>query len=325
MSRDLLLGLDGGGSKTILACVDRQGSIVALRHGTALDPMADPDWPTRFADLLASLQDLLPDVRRAVLGLPFHGEVEAISRQQNAVVASLLGMPCEVLNDVHVAFEGALAGKPGVLALAGTGSMGWAGDGRDRHIRVGGWGDLLGDEGSAHWVGREALSQMTQALDGRSADKVFADALLASLRIGEAEVIGWSYLNSSRRSDVAALAEVVDDLAETGNATALTILARAADYLIDHVRAAARRIGTPQPLVWSHAGGLFRSATVLRLMTEALGAPVAPDLPPIGGAILRAARQSGWTTDDPAWRARLAASFAATIRPGGFRHSGSVA
>ncbi len=110
---------------------------------------------------LAALVDVGP-VDAAVLGLPYFSEVPAISARQSAVAVAALGAGACVMNDVAVAFEGALGGDEGVLVLAGTGSMGWA-RGPAGVVRVGGWGDVFGDEGSAFWIGREALALVSRA------------------------------------------------------------------------------------------------------------------------------------------------------------------
>ena len=132
MSRDSVLGLDGGGSKTILALASRDGSIAALHRGAGLDPHDNPDWRDDLAGMVRAIGPRSAELRRAVLGLSCHTEAKAVSDTQTAWVDSLFAVPSHVLNDVHVAFEGALAGRAGVLALAGTGSMAWAATGGDR-------------------------------------------------------------------------------------------------------------------------------------------------------------------------------------------------
>ncbi len=316
MSRDLVLGLDGGGSKTVVAVADRDGAVRALHHGPGLDPLGNPQWRRDLAALVAATGTGPGDLRRAVLGLSCHAEIEAVSDAQREAAGRLFDIEPDVLNDVHVAFEGALAGRAGVLSLAGTGSMAWAGDGRGLHRRAGGWGDLIGDEGSGYWIGREALSDVTRAVDGRSDDAAFARSLLEHIGLDRHGLLAWVHGLPNRRSGIAALAVAVDRLSEARDPTAARLMARAADELSRQVRAAWRLIGSPEPMVWSFAGGVFTSAAVMRGMVAGLGPPAPPQLPPVGGAILEAARRSGWTTD-AAWRNRLAAALSAAIRPGG--------
>ncbi len=182
---DRVLGIDGGGTKTDVALVDRSGRVLSRMRTEGLDPTGETDWEAVLDGLAA---DLGP-VGSVVLGLPYHGEIAEVSQKQAQVAARVFGAGARVLNDVEVAFDGALAGEEGVLILAGTGSMAWARGPLGMH-RVGGWGDLFGDEGSAFWIGREALGRASQALDGRRGDRGFATALLA--RIGVApEAAAW--------------------------------------------------------------------------------------------------------------------------------------
>ncbi len=306
---DLVLGLDGGGTKTVLAVADRGGALRRFSIGPTLDPFAQPRWPDLLAGMIEPL-GTVSQVGGAALGLPCHGEVLDLSRRQAETAARLLPRPHEVVNDVQTGFDGALAGRPGVLLLAGTGSMAWAGDGV-REIRVGGWGEAFGDEGSAHWIGREALGTATRSLDGRGYALPFAQALLAGLGLRADELVGWCLGQAGRRTAIAGVARVVDALAEAGDGVATALLSRAARHLADHADAAATRLGLPRGFTWSYAGGVFRSATVLRRTAEALGRPPAPPrLPPVGGALLRAARLAGWTADD-GWIDRLAGALAA--------------
>jgi N-acetylglucosamine kinase-like BadF-type ATPase len=250
-----------------------------------------------------------------VLGLPAYGEMAAVSAAQEQAATALLPHPPLIENDVHVAFDGAFAGAAGVLILAGTGSMAWGGDGAEHYVRVGGWGEAFGDDGSAWWIGHEAVSLTSRVLDGRLSGSGFAEGILAAIGLtsqdAHAGLLGWYHGLAHPRAQVAALAGRVDELAERGDAIAGALLADAVAHLAAHVEAASRRLGVVQP-AWSYAGGVFCSRTVMRLMIERLGRPQPPLLPPVGGALWRAAREAGWRTD-AAWIGRLAASL---NRPG---------
>jgi N-acetylglucosamine kinase-like BadF-type ATPase len=317
----LVLGLDGGGSKTLLAMAGRDGAARLLAWGGGINPLDDADWRDRLAGVLAAAAPVLARVRQATLGLPAYGEVAAVSAAQQAAVAALLAVPTLIENDVQIAFEAAFTDRPGVLMLAGTGSMAWGGDGDGNSVRVGGWGDGFGDEGSAWWIGHAAIALTSRVLDGRRDGRDFADAILTAVGLERDDphgaLIGWYYGLAQRRAEVARLGRVVDELAERGDALAAALLGEAADHLAQHVEAAGRRLGIAGPLAWSFAGGVFASRTMLRLLNQRLGTPPQPPLlPPIGGALWRAARAAGWRTE-AGWIARLAASIAAWPPAGG--------
>ncbi|HTO30988.1 MAG TPA: BadF/BadG/BcrA/BcrD ATPase family protein [Pararhizobium sp.] len=287
----VVLGLDSGGTKTLAAIADQSGQLLRQWTGPGFDPMAGDQWVEHLrtvADVLGEGQS----VAAVVLGLPLHGEVEAISERQRAVAASVFECPQLVLNDVEVACDGAFAGEDGVLVLAGTGSMAWAKVG-GKSFRSGGWGDAFGDEGSAYWIGRQALSMATQALDGRRDAPEFAAAILAACGIEQGQLIAWAYGQDNARAGFADLARTVDALADADDATAIEILTEAARFLADLGLAARHTFGQPS-LAWSHAGSVFRSRLIRDELERRLGPPAAPKLPPVGGALWRAAALAGW-------------------------------
>ena len=305
-----VLGLDSGGTKTIAAVADRSGRVVARVSGEGLDPTAGDGWEVRLAGLVAPLGP----VDAATLGMPFHGEIPEISARQISVATALFGASVQVLNDVAVGFEGALAGRDGVLILAGTGSMAWA-RGPLGTVRTGGWGDVFGDEGSAFWIGREALGMVSRHLDGRNPSAAFAQGVLGRLGIAGSDLIGWTYRQDHLRAGIAAVAVHVSDLADHGDAEARRLMQRAAAHLSELGRAAAEASGTGAPLLWSVAGGVFRDATLSGAVTALMASdPVPPRLPPVGGAILSAARAAGWAADD-AFITRLNRSLIAQTPP----------
>lgn len=327
MSEPLVLGLDGGGSKTLMALAARDGRVTRVLTSDGINPLDAAHWREPLDAMFERLRVELRKLDGAALGMPGYGEVPHVSAAQAAAVGSRLGCPHSLHNDVEMAFDGAFLGQPGVLILAGTGSMAWAqAQGSGPHeggahsggppIRVGGWGSAIGDEGSAFWIGREAIARTTRALDGRLAAPEFAEAMLAAMRLPATEapaaLLGWYHSRPHIRSAVAALATTVDALAAGGDVTARSVMLQAAHHLSDHVEAARRRIGQPDA-AWSYAGGVFASAVVCDSMAMRLGtAPRPAILPPIGGALWRAACQAGWSVD-AAWVARLAASLAASV------------
>ncbi|MBV1833599.1 N-acetylglucosamine kinase [Novacetimonas pomaceti] len=309
-----ILALDSGGTKTLLLVVDRNANIVSARRGTGSNPFDQPRWREVLAELLA---DVPAHVAGAAFGLAGYGESVTITARQDAAVHEILGLPTDryiVRNDVEMACTGAFAGAPGVLILSGTGSMAWAMDETGRNLRVGGWGPLFGDEGSAFWIGREALSLLTQALDGRDGDAhPFIAPMCRSMNLptspaaAGAALLEWYGGLSHERSAVAALAHGVCEMAMNGNEQACRILDRAARHLARHVTVARRGLSRPE-LPWSHTGGTFNNPYLRQAMTRLCGQPQPPRLPPIGGGILRAARQAGWATDAP-WTDHLASAL----------------
>lgn len=293
-----VMGLDSGGSKTLLALADSNGRLCLLRKGQSLDPQADKQWPDAFAALLQSVGPALATVSDAVLGLPRYGESAEESRQQESTVAALLPFAATIENDVRIAFDGALPNRAGVLILAGTGSMAWASHHQalSEHIRVGGWGEDIGDEGSAYWIGNQGIIAACRHLDGRSYAPALTLCVCQQFDISAENLIEHYFsLGASRRKSVAALAQAIAALAEAGDLPAQQILRQAAQQLAEHLLTAWRRIDGQKNIIWSYAGGVFSSPLLRSYVTELVGnSPVSPLLPPVGGALLRAAQQAGW-------------------------------
>ncbi|MFW7268959.1 BadF/BadG/BcrA/BcrD ATPase family protein [Gluconacetobacter sp. Hr-1-5] len=303
-----LLAMDGGGSKTLLVLIDRDAAVLDVRRAGGTNPFDRPDWREEMAGLLA---DLPGGIVAAGFGMAGYGGSPAISALQDDMLAEWGRCPYVVRNDVDIACAGAFGGGPGILLLAGTGSMVWAADPAGRALRVGGWGHLFGDEGSAFWIGREALGTLTRALDGREPEAASFVAPFCRF-MGfpddpagiDSALLDWYGGLRHARSAVAALTQGVDSLAAAGNGPAQRIVEQAAAHLARHVDAARRRLQRPD-LSWCDAGGAFRNASLRRAVIDMCGVPVAPLLPPVGGAALLAARRAGWDPD-AAWIARLA-------------------
>lgn len=305
----LVLSVDSGGTKTVAAMVAPDASIVSLKHLPSLDPTADGDWAAEIAALAATVGDA--NLQASAFGLPFHGEVDEYTEAQIAAVRLHFPQNPLVENDVRIAFDGAFACGAGALILAGTGSMAWASLGKtdSPHVRIGGWGDIFGDEGSAYWLGREVLTLLSRHIDGREPSPVFAEQMFAAMGIQPDRLMAWCYGLESRRAGIAGLARHVSTLAADGDEVAGRLLERAADELSEQLTVAWRRCGGSSTVRWSYAGGVFNAAAILDQMTLRLGtSPSSPRLPPVGGAALRAARLAGWAVDD-AWVDRLGESL----------------
>lgn len=310
---DFILGLDGGGTKTLLTLANRHGQVVYQRQMAGIGPIENSAWQETLACLLTAVSSAPGRIVFGVFGLPSYGEMPGIGNAQEEAVARLSFFPYDIINDVHAAFDGAFTGNPGTLLLAGTGSMVWAEDEAGTTIHVGGWGHGFGDEGSAFWIGHTAITAFSHCLDGRAEDAVFVEAMAFILALPAtnraAALSDWYYGKADARVKVAALARAIDSLANSGNATAKTILQQAADHLSRHVRAAWRLLPSLPTKGWSAVGSVMNSRHIIVHLEENLEtSPLPPALPPVGGALWRAATNAGWQVDT-AWIETLRAEL----------------
>lgn len=310
MSEELVLGIDGGGSKVLIALANKSGRIVRSSRGRGVNPMDNPDWHRELE------QQLLPfrnetGLMAIAAALPAYGEVAHFSQLQRSAIESVFpNVRQQVLNDVDAAHLGAFAGAPGILILSGTGSMAWARNDKGQSARTGGWGDVIGDEGSSHWIGRRALNLVSQSLDGRTSATTLANALLVHLGIDVADPMnglgGWVSSLSKPRADIAAISSLVDQVAQDGDEGAIRLIVQAADELAKHHCAIASHCSAEAP--WTYAGGTFSSRLLLEALEWRIGTPpTIPKLPPIGGALLAAAKLLNWPLNE-GWFGQVAAT-----------------
>ncbi|MFE8872583.1 BadF/BadG/BcrA/BcrD ATPase family protein [Acetobacter persici] len=304
-----ILAVDGGGTKTLAVRVGPDASVQAQQITRGCNPFDQPDWQSILTDLVSPLTS---GVQAAAFGIAGYGENRETGRQLQAHVQQLFpATPASLTNDVDMACIGAFAGGAGVLLLSGTGSMAWASDGAGQTARVGGWGPVFGDEGSAYWIGRKALQRVCQAMDGRAPEaQSFARQICAAMNWPDANpaaldaLLGWYNQQDRPRPAIAHCAWLIDDMAEAGCPEARALITQAAQHLAVLVQTARTRF-SDHDLPWSYAGSVFKSALLRTTLTDLCGAPQPPRLPPVGGGLVQAARLAGWPVDAE-WIARLA-------------------
>jgi N-acetylglucosamine kinase len=195
-------------------------------------------------------------------------------------------------SDAEVALWGALPDGEGVAVVAGTGSIALAREAaHGRQARSGGYGYLLGDDGSAFWIGREAARMVLAAAEGRGPPTHLSGLLAPAARLNPRQL--------------ASLAPTVSQVAAEGDPIARDILARAGQALSALAIAAARGVWPEvpaQPLKVATCGGVWQAGQpLLGPFQEALrkGLPgatvVQPTLKPVGGALLLACRRAAGT------------------------------
>lgn len=305
-----VLGVDGGGSKTIAILVDQKGQVTSIANGGGINPLDQVNWQAVARSVMDVIRESLDAVEFACFGAPGYGEIPAITAIQDEFFKNYFPGLAIVENDVRLAFDGAFLTDPGILLLVGTGSMAWASDG-DRHERIGGWSEIYGDEGSGFWIGREALSIVTRHLDGRLEAPELCAALLRKLSICGAranqQLFDWAYSSAHRRSTIAGLAELVNTQATAGDPVAQKLMDRACLLQAEHIIAARKIFGDDMP--WTITGGVGKSLYVQQRLKTLVGTQSDRHLPPVGGAAWRAAQAAGWAPDQ-SWIRQLRISLA---------------
>ena len=329
-SAELFLGVDGGGTKTALCLVTGDGTLAAeLRAPSVYSFGAATQLVTEV--LVPAVRDVCaragcgPDeIRYAFFGLPGYGESSADQPALDRAPHTSLGHDrYRCGNDMVCGWAGSLAGADGINVVSGTGSIAY-GERAGRQARVGGWGELFGDEGSAYWIAVQGLNVFSRMSDGRQAPgplhAVLSEHLGLSTDLDLVDVV----LNrwGGRRSAIAALAPVVVRAADAGDQDAAAILDAAAAELAGLVFGTRDRLGyrPDEPVSVSWSGGAFaaeRLRTAFRrqvLARHPHDRLTEPRLTPVLGAALYAARLAGRPLVDAAV-ARLAAQQPARSIP----------
>lgn len=313
----MFLGVDGGGTKTAYAIVDAQGRLRASKVGATINHLADGLDAAR-ARLTEGLEAALAqaaanhrDVAYAFVGLPAYGEDGDMRAALDALPAAVLERGrYDCGNDMVCSWAGSLACADGISVIAGTGSMAY-GEYRGRQARCGGWGELIGDEGSAYWIAREGMNLFSRMSDGRIARGPLHRLVRERLALdNDLHLCSRIYgARADRRDAFAQFARLVHEAAQSGDAGAAAIFVRGARELVDCVVATHRALGVPADGIVpvSHSGGVFDNAPAMvdAFRAGIAAAPVgleyrAPRFPPAVGAALYAARLAGSPLSDAA-------------------------
>ncbi len=258
-----VLGIDAGGTKTVCLLADEHGSILSEGRGGGanLHTSGELEVEKVLHEVMEAAigdRDIMPAaVCLGIAGVDREDEartVRAIMRRighKSRIV---------VVNDALVALVAGAGNAPGIVIIAGTGSIVYGRNARFEAARAGGWGHIIGDEGSGYWIGREALAAIMREVDGRGPDTRLTDAVLAHFGIADTSRLPRIvYDRELPRMSVAALGPIVAQARELGDVVAAGILERAADELLLAARSVTTRLemrGDEFDFVL--AGGVFR-------------------------------------------------------------------
>ena len=309
-----VLGIDAGGTKTVCLFADDTGTIIAeaRRGGANLQAAGELHVEKVLHDVMEeAIGDR--DVRPEAICLGIAG----VDRpDDSAVVRGIMrriGYKARVVvvNDALVALEAGAPGQPGVVVISGTGSICYGRNAKKQAARSGGWGYVLGDEGSGYWIGRAALRAVLRQSDHRGPDTMLSTLLLDHFDIERAqELIHEVYHTNLRPSAIGSLAQCVQAAFTQGDAVAIGILRGAADELESSALSVARRLGMiGQPFSYILAGGIFRAVPWLEQELERrlpVSSPVSTvrllDREPACGAVTLALQEARGGAEIPAYK-----------------------
>jgi len=302
---ELLLAVDGGGTKTQAVVADLEGKVLA-RGLAPSSTVHNVGFEQSCLALTTAIEGALVNVlgpqarsegkvwRAARIAAACFGLAGIDSPEDEAEVSrwvreQAITSRFAVVNDSELILAGGTPEGWGVALVGGTGSVCLGRTREGRTVRVGGWGPIIGDEGSGYQIAVSALHRVTQTADGRAQAKALLEAVLRHWSLKDAlGLIRHVHAETTTPSEIAGLASVVLDLATRGDAEAKVIVDEAACELARHVQAVVRKLGVTKPPL-ALSGGLLRASlrqAVLSKIESDVGPVNYVTDPPLGGVVL---------------------------------------
>ncbi len=258
-----VLGIDAGGTKTVCLLADETGAILAEGRG----PGANLHTAGKLAVekvLHEAMEAAIGD--RAITPAAICLGIAGVDREDEArtvrAIMRRIGFKSRVLvvNDALIGLVAGARDEPGVAINAGTGSIVYGRNANGEAARAGGWGHMIGDEGSGYWIGRESLAAVMRAADGRGPETHLTAEILTHFGVDdESRLPRIVYDRELPRVSVAALGPIVQRVAGLGDAVATRILERAAEELVLAAQSVVTRLEMRgDAFTFYLAGGVFR-------------------------------------------------------------------
>ncbi|MDZ7331840.1 MAG: hypothetical protein ONB13_02295 [candidate division KSB1 bacterium] len=244
-----VIGVDGGGTKTNFVLIDSLGNIIASAKGESTNYQVVGGKKLR-EELLKGFDSLIKQsnlpankIDHIFLGLAGAGR----DSDRKEIVALFhdteFNKKVIVDSDAMAALAGAFATGPGIIIISGTGAICFGKNSQGKIVRSGGWGYLLGDEGSGYFIGREAIVAALKDFDGRGEKTSLKDKLTTHFRLNSIDqIIPQIYQNRIDRVAIADLAPIVFAEAKNGDAVAAEIIRRTGKELGLLAKAVAQRL-----------------------------------------------------------------------------------
>lgn len=310
-----VLGIDAGGTKTVCLLADEQGNIVAEARAGGANLQAAGELEVEKV-LHRVMEEALGS--RLIVPAAICLGIAGVDRPDDfAVVSAIMrriGYKARivVVNDALVALEAGAPGQPGIVVISGTGSISYGRNAKGEAARAGGWGYVLGDEGSGYWIGRAALRAVLRQTDRRGPPTMLTDLVLGHFGVGAPqELIHQIYNRDLKPTAIGALATCVQSAFSQGDPVAVDILRGAVSELESFAVSVAQRLElVGQAFVFILAGGIFRAVPWLqqelerRLPVASPGSRVRMlDREPANGAVALALQEARGRAVIPVYKA----------------------
>lgn len=311
-----VLGIDGGGTKTSGVVADENGTVYMQAVGESSNPntLTQEKFEEVLYKLLKDLQQQNPGVFSKLdmcfAGMSGVGE-SGLDVEFTGLLKKWLPEKTKVVvkNDAYNALYSGTLGNPGIVQIAGTGSITFGINYEEKKERCGGWGYLFDDAGSGYYFGKEALRTVFEEYDGRGTATSMTKKILNAMETEEVPgLISKIYGNVHPRSVISKLSPIVVEAAEAGDSVAKDIICAACEEMMKCIEACHRKLFPPNhPTVIVLSGGVFTNPTQFIWYLNELCKQSLPNIvfreirmAPVGGAVIGGLRALGVTrTDEP--------------------------
>jgi glucosamine kinase len=265
----IFLGIDGGGSKTSCVIGDEK-SVLGTGAGAGSNVVRVGERQAReslgaaIRQACATANVSPARIEKTCVGIAGGARPE-IAGVVRRLVSEFVSGEIEVVGDMVIAMEAAFGSGPGVIVIAGTGSIAYGRNSKGEIARAGGWGFAISDEGSGHWIGRSAVAASMRLYDETGTEST---SLLASIMKSwgvttrEQLVVA---ANAAPPPDFAALLPAILSAADAGDATAREVLTRAGAELAALAKIVIERLfGDAESVPVAVSGGVFGNCELVQ-------------------------------------------------------------
>lgn len=241
-------GLDGGGTKTAVTIVDENGNVVHTFTSGAINYNGQDEASVgaSLAEIFRTIDSVcggLSHCKQVCIGAAGVSNPTVTSRLESSVRACGYEGGLLITGDQDTALCGAHNKELGIILIAGTGSICYGKNEAGEICRAGGYGYLIDDEGSGYSIGRDLLSVVVRAHDGRLPATLITQMVFEQLGMTSiSQIIGFVYDKQTNKKDIAALAPILTKACELGDEAALAIVEKSARSLLDLVVPVAEKL-----------------------------------------------------------------------------------
>ena len=303
---EIFLGVDGGQSHTEAVIADENGNVLARGFGGASNHAEYPGGRERLRNaILSSVGEALKNaqlsaIEETVFASAHFGMTGGANFKEEVLGEIVQAEHFFVGHDAPTALFGATAGKPGIVVIAGTGSVVYGENEIGKTTKIGGLGYLFSDEGSGFWLALQTIRLAVKEQDGLLAPAGLEKLVLDFFKRKAIREITDDFYNAKMtRDDLASFARIAHEAAEAGNLVIQQQINFGVSVLIESAGSAARRLGFRNEFPVAGVGGMFRAPLMKKYFSEALQKEIPaavytePRFNPAIGALLLAYKQSG--------------------------------